>query len=155
MNTDLKQKNKKLNYLNNELDLLNKKLAEMLEEEQIKIELLSTISEYTAALNNCEVEKVLSFYADTVSRYFLVENVDKDFIRKDLERFFINNKDLRVLFNLNQITLNIEGNQIIARIDKEYYRKEGEKKSIITEMRFNEDNKIVYIRDYYTIQNDD
>jgi len=149
LNEELKQKNIDLNNKNFKLESLNQTLADLLSEQKTKNQLIDIISAYADAINRRDLEKSLSFYADSVHQFFLRESVDKEFIRKELVNFFGDNSRLRVLFNSNRIAINIESGDMIARIEKEYYAKAGTKKTVITEMRFDRNYKITYIRDFY------
>ena len=141
--------NKELEIQNKELNNKNKEINTLLSEQIIKNKLIDIISAYTDAINKGDLDKSLSFYADTVSRFFLRRDVDIEFIEKEMLHSFRVFKGVTILFNTNSVAYNIQDNQMIATINKEYFTKDGEKKRIITEMRFNKEFKIIYIRDYY------
>lgn len=143
INNDLEKKNVELSQKNQEIETL-------LSEKKIAANLLDTISAYTEAINKCDLSKTLSFYADSVERFFLKENVSIAAIEKSLVHFLKKNDGIKILFNTNSVTYNITENEMNASILKDYYDRSGNKKRILTEMKFNKDYKIIYIRDYYT-----
>lgn len=142
--------NQELQIKNKELLDKNKEIGILLSEQLVKSHLLDTISAYTEAINNNDLSRTLSFYADSLDRFFLNEMVDIKFVEKSLSSFFEKNKRIKILLNTKSITYNIQKDTMTVSIKKDYLENNGEKKTILTEMRFNKNYKIIYIRDYYT-----
>jgi len=136
--------------VNKDLEISNIKLRKSLEEQKIKSKLTNIISAYTDAINKGDVEKIVPFYANKVNRFFLNTDVGIYDVKKEIIQYTKRNKGAKIIFDTNTVTFNIQNLPYIATIMKEYYTKDGEKKQIITEMRFDKEFKIVFIRDFYT-----
>jgi len=113
-------------------------------------EIMAIIDSLILYTNTKQIDNYVSMFADTVERYFLVENVNKQFITKDVTKYWKRWQNFKYKYNKDQT--------IIPRADSIGNYKtiiygvhcldSLNTQNILSEIRFNKQKRIFYMRDF-------
>lgn len=101
----------------------------------------------TSQHNYAELHNLL---ADTLTRFFLKENVSNDYVQKHLDWYWHKNPNTKIIFDTTNINVIRTDSSIFVAFIKSKNIKGIDTVDIISEIRLNRNYMIYYIRDYYS-----
>lgn len=145
-------KDHNISELNNE----NMKLSEILKSDSLnRTKVEQFIKKYTIAINdhNLEINSFKSYFTDTVSRFFLEENISSKEAYYKMKWYWKKYPESFVEFDLQTMTFEKIENGFIIYLPLKNKKTGKDSIDILSEIRINCESKIYYIRDFYTNNN--
>lgn len=138
----------------NELIELSEVLKDRIDSTKLdslyKVKIESILESYKENIDSHNADSLEHFFADSVERYFLVKNVNKDFIINHQKWFWKKYPNSKIIYNTESFSIDLKNKDTIrVFISGIHYRSENKTIEFISHMKFNRDFKIIYIRDFF------
>jgi hypothetical protein len=137
-----------------DLEMETQKLSNIIDKD-LQIQKVKNITNsFISSANEHNIEKYFSFFSDTIERLYLLSNVTKEEAQYKITWYWKKYPDLVLEHDTSKM--------VIGKWDG-YYRvllptltldKAGKSYSVVSEIRFNSNFKITYIRDYFAEKSD-
>lgn len=137
-----------------EIEVLTKEIENL---DSIKVinedfnKVKSLVSEYYRYRNFYQLDSLLLLLSDTLERFYLLENISKEEIKKDFERYWKNNSSSRYFIDFfdMEVSINEDGNYEITF--SSFYSKNLENiRKFESTLKINNQLKIYFARDIFS-----
>ncbi len=109
----------------------------------------NVVIKFCDSFNNNNLKESIDFYADTLQRFYLKENIEKIKVEKEIEYHLKKFPNSKIDYNDKEIFVSKTGNEYLVYMEVDYYEEVGRtSKSILYEIKLNQKYKITYIRNY-------
>lgn len=142
----------KENDINEKLKIENSNLQELIDNDSIfDLKIKKYIEEYTISLNNHDAEKAITFFTDTLSRFFLSQNISKKDAFSSMKSYWKKYPNSHNIFYLPRMSIKkMDSLHYILHLPSTHSKSSKDSIEIIREIRLNESMKIYYVRDFLT-----
>lgn len=134
--------------LQNQNKLLQKQIDNIELKDSVKIKKI--IYSLVNSSNSRNLKLYVGFFADSIQRFFLLRNADKKDVYGQTQWFWKKNPSIQYNYDFKSLYISSLGNDSIKVLINGLHKKENITiVEIVTEIRFDKENKIYYIRDYF------
>ncbi|MDL2230563.1 hypothetical protein LJB87_02080 [Alistipes sp. OttesenSCG-928-L06] len=126
--------------------VMERQAVDSVHKERVK----NVIAEYKKYSLERNLDPLLSLLADPMERYYLLSDVSRDEITKNIKRYWAKNPTEHTLTDMSDILIEIlPDSSFYATLPSLYVKTKADTTRIISEYRLTADYKISHIRDYF------
>lgn len=139
--------------IDREIALLNEnnlKLSELVQIDSLNnVKIKALLTEYAETINNHNLNNFKNYFADTISRFFLLENISSQDAYYQMRWYWNTYPSARNEFDFSSMTIEKHDDGFIIFIPSNNKKNATDSVDILSEIRLDKDLKIYYIRDFF------